>query len=355
MSKTSNKFLKDLVEAPSPSGFEQSAQEVYRNYVKEFSDEVSTDVHGNVVAYKQGKGKVRLMLVGHADEIGMMVKYIDKNGFIYFSEIGNIDPSLLPGLKLDIYHNGKKIRGIVGKKPIHAIKRDGDTQCPPKLEELWLDIGAKNKKEAKKKVAIGDYITFDKGLEKLSSHLITTKGTDNKAGVFVVGEVLKSLSGQKIDANLYAVSAVQEELGFRGAITSAFNIDPQIGIAIDVCLATDHPGISKNKYGECGLGKGPTLAIGANINPRVFELLKNAARKAGAVYQIEAAASNTGTDTNAIQITRSGVAAGLVSIPNRYMHTPVEVISWKDLEGAVKILTEFVKLINDETNLIPGV
>jgi len=353
MSQTSNRFLKDLVEAPSPSGFEQPAQEVYRNYVKAFSDKVTTDVTGNVIAYKKGKGKVRLMLVAHADEIGMMVKYIDENGFIYFNAIGNIDPSLLPGLKLDIYHNGEKIRGVVGKKPIHAIKQDDDMHCAPKLEELWIDIGAKNQKEANKKVAIGDFITFDKGLEKLSSHLITTKGTDNKVGVFVVGEVLKALAGQKIDANLYAATTVQEELGFRGAITSAFNIDPQIGIAIDVCLATDHPGISKAKYGECGLGKGPTLAVGANINPRVLELLKKAAGKAGVTYQIEAIASNTKTDAKAIQTTKSGVATGLVSIPNRYMHTPVEVISLKDLEGAVKILTEFVKQINDKTNLIP--
>ncbi len=348
------KFFKDLVIAPSPSGFEQPAQEVYRNFVKEYADEVTTDVHGNVIALKKGTGQLRFMVSGHADEIGLMVKYIDDKGFIRFTSIGGVDATLLPGLRVNIYHNNKVVRGIIGRKPIHLMSPE-DRKSTPKISDLWIDIGAKDKKAAEKKVCIGDHATFSPGLETLSGSIITTKATDNKAGVYVAGCLLKELAGEKISANIYSVSSVQEEVGLRGARTSAFGIDPQVGIAIDVTHATDYPGMNKNQLGDVELEKGPTIAVGANINPKVFELLKKAGDNAKVKYQIEAAPRGTGTDANAIQVTRAGVAAGLISIPNRYMHTPNEVISFKDLDGAVKLLTEFVRLIDDSTDFIPKV
>jgi len=348
------KFFKDLVMAPSPSGFEQPAQEVYRNFVKEFTDEVTTDVHGNVIAFRKGTGKLRFMVSGHADEIGLMVKYIDDNGFVRFTAIGGVDASLLPGLRINIYHNKKVVRGIIGRKPIHLMNPE-DRKNAPKLSDLWIDIGAKDKKAAEKKVCIGDHATFSPGLETLSGSIITTKATDNKAGVYVAGCLLKELSNEEIAANVYSVSSVQEEVGLRGARTSAFGIDPQVGIAIDVTHATDYPGMNKNQLGDVALEKGPSISVGANINPKVFELLKKAGDKAKIQYQIEAAPRGTGTDANAIQVTRAGVAAGLISIPNRYMHTPNEVISLKDLDGAVKLLAEFVRLIDDGTDFIPKV
>jgi len=348
------KFFKDLVLAPSPSGFEQPAQEVYRNFVKDYADDIKTDVHGNVIALKKGTGKLRFMVSGHADEIGLMVKYIDDNGFVRFTSIGGVDPTLLPGLRVNIYHNKKVIRGIIGRKPIHLMSPE-DRKSTPKLSDLWIDIGAKDKKAAEKKVAIGDHATFSPGLETLSGNIITTKATDNKAGVYVAGCLLKELAGEKISANVYSVSSVQEEVGLRGARTSAFGIDPHVGIAIDVTHATDYPGMNKNQLGEVELGKGPTISVGANINPKVFELLKKAGDKAKVKYQVEAAPRGTGTDANAIQVTRSGVAAGLISIPNRYMHTPNEVISFSDLDGAVKLLAEFVRSIDDSTDFIPKV
>lgn len=348
------KFFKDLVMAPSPSGFEQPAQEVYRNYVKDVADEVKTDVHGNVIAFKKGTGDLRMMVVGHADEIGLMIHYIDDNGFLRFKPVGGVDASLLPGLRINIYHNGKVVRGVIGRKPIHLLQQEERSKAP-KLDDLWIDIGAKDKKAAEKKVAVGDIVTFPPGMEMLGNDFVTTKATDNKAGVYVAAAILKELAGEKVVPNIYAVSSVQEEIGLRGAITSAFGIDPQVGIAIDVTHATDYPGLNKALLGECALGKGPVIVVGANINPAVFQLLKKAAAKTKVEYQVEAAPRGTGTDANAIQTTRAGVAAGLISIPNRYMHTPNEIISFKDLDGAVKIIVEFIRMIDDNTDFIPKV
>ncbi|MCF7858046.1 MAG: M42 family metallopeptidase [Candidatus Cloacimonetes bacterium] len=348
------KFFEDLVTAPSPSGFEQPAQEVYRNFVRKFADDVKTDVHGNVIAHKKGTGKLRIMVSGHADEIGLMIKYINDKGFIRFTAIGGIDPSLLPGIRVNIYHGKNVIRGIIGRKPIHLLN-DADRKKAPKISDLWIDIGAKDKKTAEKRVCVGDHITFSPGIETLSGNIITTKATDNKAGVYVVGCLLKELANENCSTNIYSVSSVQEEVGLRGARTSAFGIDPHIGIAIDVTHATDYPGMNKDQMGDVALEKGPSISVGPNINPKVFELLKKAGDNAKIKYQIEAAPRGTGTDANAIQITRAGVAAGLISIPNRYMHTPSEMISFKDLDGAVKLLAEFVRLIDDNTDFIPQI
>lgn len=354
MDKKMKKFFTDLVEAPSPSGFEQPAQEVYRKFIKEYADDVKTDVHGNVIAMKKGKTDLRIMLVGHADEIGLMINYIDDNGFIRFMPIGGVDVALLPGSRVNIYHDGELVRGVIGRKAIHLLKPE-ERKNAPKLEDLWIDIGATNRKEAEKRVAIGDPITFSPGLETLDGDIITSKATDNKAGVYVVAAVMKELAKEDIEFNLYSVSAVQEEVGLRGARTSAYGIDPHVGIAIDVTHATDFPGMNKNTLGDIRLGEGPVLSVGCNINPRVFELLKKAGDKAKVKYQIEAAPRATGTDANALQVNRAGVAAGLVSIPNRYMHTQNEVIHLKDLAGAAKLLAETIRMINSETDFIPGI
>ena len=355
MDKDLKNFFKDLVEAHSPSGFEQPAQEVYRNFVKKYADNVTTDVHGNVIALKKGTEKIKFMISGHADEIGLMINYIDDNGYLFFVSIGGVDASILPGLRVDIYHNKKRLTGIIGKKPIHAISGD-DANKPPKIEDLWIDIGAKDKKDAEKRVSIGDIVTFSKGMETLANNLVTTKATDNKVGVFVAGALLQELSKDKqLKANVYAVSTVQEEVGLRGATTSAFGIDPHVGIAVDVTIATDYPTLSKAKYGDISLNKGPAVAVGSNINPKVFELLKKAGDKGKIKYQIEPCPRATGTDANAIQKTKAGVATGLVSIPNRYMHTPIEVISLKDLEDAVKLIAGFVRMLSDTVDFTPGV
>ncbi|MCF7918488.1 MAG: M42 family metallopeptidase [Candidatus Cloacimonetes bacterium] len=354
MEKKMKQFFIDLVEAPSPSGFEQPAQEVYRNFIGKYADEVKTDVHGNVIALKKGTSDLRLMLVGHADEIGLMVNYIDDNGFVRFVPIGGVDVALLPGTRVNIYHNGQLVRGVIGRKAIHLLQPE-ERKVAPKLEDLWIDIGASNREAAEKRVGIGDAITFSPGLEELEGGVITSKATDNKAGVYVVAAVMKELAKEEIACNLYSVAAVQEEVGLRGAKTSAFGIDPHVGIAIDVTHATDFPGMNKNVLGDIRLGFGPVIAVGCNINPKVFELLKKAGDKAKVKYQIEAAPRGTGTDANALQVNRAGVATGLISIPNRYMHTQNEVIHLEDLAAAAKLLAEFARQIDNTTDFIPKV
>ncbi|MCK4420776.1 M42 family metallopeptidase [candidate division WOR-3 bacterium] len=352
--KKLKEFFKNLVEAPSPSGFEQPAQEVYRNFVKEFADEVKTDVHGNVIAFKKGSGKLKMMVSGHADEIGLMVNYIDDNGYIFFSSIGGVDFSLLPGFRVDVHTKKGTIRGVIGKKAIHMMEKD-EMGKAPKAEDLWIDIGAKDKKDAEKRVSIGDPITFQAGMEELPNNLVLTKATDNKAGVFLAGALLRYLKKTKISVNLYCVSSVQEEIGLRGAQTSAFGIDPDIGLAFDVTLATDYPNTSKKRFGDISLNKGPVISRGANINPVVYDMLVKTAEKNKLAYQISGEPRGTGTDANIMQLTRSGVATGLISFPNRYMHTPVEIISFKDLENAITLAGEFVKKIGDKVDFIPKV
>ncbi|MCB5230274.1 MAG: M42 family metallopeptidase [Candidatus Cloacimonas sp.] len=352
MDKDLKKFFTDLVDAPSPSGYEQPAQDVYRAFVKPYADEVKTDVHGNVIALRKGKGKLRMMISGHVDEIGFMVNYIDNDGFLYVKPVGGIDPGLLPGLRVNVYGHKGVVRGVFGKKAIHMMAPD-ERERVAKLHDLWIDIGAPNKKEAEKRVAIGNVVTFSPGMEKLYKDVVMTKATDNKVGVFVAGTVLKHLANEDIQANLYSVSSVQEEIGIRGARTSAYGIDPHVAIAIDVTFTSDHPGTDKKRYGDIAIGKGPVVAVGPNINPKVFELVKEAATNTKIEYQIQVESGATGTDANVIQVNKSGVATGLVSIPNRYMHSPNEVISLKDLDDTALLIAEFVRLIDDNTDFIP--
>ncbi len=352
MDKELKNFFRELVEAPSPSGFEEPAQRVFRKFVKKYSDEVKTDVHGNVIAFRKGQGKLKLMVSGHADEVGFMVNFIDNDGFIYFRPIGGIDTSILSGLKVDIYTKSGKVRGVIGRKAIHMMEKD-EKHTPPKLKDLWIDIGAKDKKQTESIVSVGDPITFELGMEELRNGLVLTKATDNKAGVFATGALLKYLNKKKISVNLYCVSSVQEELGLRGARTSAFGIDPDLGLAFDVTTATDHPTTEKKEYGDICLNKGPVISKGANINPVIYQMLIETARKNKIDYQIEAAPRSTGTDANAIQLTRSGVATGLISFPNRYMHTPIEIVSLSDIENAVMLAGEFIKRLNDRIDFTP--
>jgi endoglucanase len=352
MNKDNKKFFKSLVEAPSPSGFEQPAQRIYREFTNQYADEVKTDVHGSVYALKKGSGKLNIMVCGHADEIGLMVKYINDKGFVYFSPIGGVDPTNLPGSRVDIHHEGKVVRGIVGRKAIHLLSPDERGKVP-KLSAMYIDIGAKDKKDAEKKVSIGDPITFSKGMESIGKDIVTTKAADNKVGVYIAAMLLKELEGKTVVPNIYSVSAVQEEVGLRGSTTSAFNINPDVAIAIDVTHATDTPDTSKVTDGDVDLGKGPSVAVGAAINPKVFELLKEAAKEQKIDIQVEPCSNRTGTDTDAIQLSRGGVATGLISIPTRYMHTPSEVISLKDVDDSVKLIAAFIEKINDETSFIP--
>jgi len=343
-------FLKDLVSAPSPSGFEAPAQQVVRKFLAPYADELSSDNNGNLIAFKKGSGKLKVMVVGHADEIGFIINHIDEQGYLYVKTLGGFDLNLLPGLRVDIHHQDQVVRGIIGKKPIHMMR--GAEEAPKlKLEDLWIDIGATSKEDALKRVAIGDIITYHSQFERLSDDMIVAKATDNKVGVYVAAVVMQELARKKLKANYYAVSSVGEETTMRGASTAAFQIEPDIAIAVDVTFTSDIPGSDKRLYGDLALGKGPTISIGAALHPVIREKLTGIADKQKIPYQLEIAPGRTGTDADAIHALKAGAATAVIGIPNRYMHTPNEVVSLSDLENAVKLVAAFVQAVDDKITL----
>lgn len=352
MRNASYEFLKAIQETPSPSGFEQPVQRIVREYMKPFADEIQSDVHGNVIVALNPKKSPRVMLAGHADQIGLMVNYIDDNGFLFFRPIGGIDPSVVPGSRVVVHTKHGPVEGVIGRRPIHVLKPE-ERGAKIELREMWVDIGVKNKKEAQRVARVGDAITFKLEMAHLGQDMVTSPGFDNKCGVFVVMEALRLCSIKQMKCSLFAVSTVQEELGLRGAKTSCFGVDPQAGIAVDVTHATDYPDIDKRVNGDIKIGAGPVIATGPNINGPLEAMLAATAKAKRIAFQMEAAPSATGTDANAIQLTRAGVATALVSIPNRYMHTQVEVVSLSDLEMTAKLIAETVCKIDRRTNFIP--
>ncbi len=347
MEKESWNFFEELINIASPSGYESKAIELWKSRLQGLEAKIDIDIHGNGIAVlNQGK-RPKIMFASHIDEIGFMVKYIDDRGYIYFSPVGGIDSHLVPGQRVKIITKTGDVLGVIGKKPIHLLEQE-ERKKVSKIQDLWIDIGSDNSKETKSKVDIGDIAVIDVGLKVLNDDKIVGRGFDDKAGVFVISEVLRNLSEKMNIASLYGVSTVQEEIGLRGAKTSSYGISPDIGIAIDMTFAGDFPSMDKRKTGDIKLGSGPVIARGPNISPKVFDLLVGLAKKENIPYQIEAQSRGTGTDANAIQLTKSGIATGLVSIPLRYMHTPVEVISTKDLENTVALLQSFALEIDKD-------
>ncbi|MCK5289005.1 MAG: M42 family metallopeptidase, partial [Candidatus Omnitrophica bacterium] len=336
----------------SPSGYEAEAAKKWSERTKKYSDTIKTDVHGNSIAILNEKGSVKIMLTGHIDEIGYMVKYIDKDGYIYFSTVGGIDAHLIPGQRIIIKTRKGKVLGVIGKKPVHLLE-EGERTKVAKIDQLWIDIGVKNEKEAKNLIDIGDIAVPAVGFEDLIDDRVIGRAFDDKAGAFVVSETLKFLSKDKFKAVVYGVATVQEEIGLRGAKTSAYGVSPDIGIAIDVTFATDFPGMDKKKVGDIRIGAGPVIARGPNINHKVFDLMVKAAKENKIPYQIEGISRGTGTDANAIQLTKAGVATGLLSIPLRYMHTPVELVSLLDVINTAKLLRAFILKIDDKISFLP--
>jgi len=352
MDKSALAFLESLVTTPSPSGYEQPAQKLMRERMAAFADAVRTDVHGNAIAALNPEAPLRVMLAGHIDEIGLMVKNITDEGYLYVAQIGGIDPVVAVAQRVVVHGLKGNVPGVIGRKAIHLTDPD-ERGKPMKIHQLWIDIGAKNKKDAQKIVRIGDPITFDVGLTHLRNQLVAARAFDDRMGAFVVAETLRKLQGKPLKVAVYGVSTVQEEIGLRGAKTSAFGIDPHAGIAIDVGHATDTPGIDKNRAGDHPCGKGPIVARGANINPLLHQMLLDAAKRARIAIQHEGAPGGTGTDANAIQLTRAGVAAALVSVPCRYMHSPCEVISLKDLDQASSLLAALLTRMPAEVDFTP--
>jgi putative aminopeptidase FrvX len=337
-------FLTDLLHARSPSGYETEAQAVFDRYVKPAADDYANDALGNRIATLNGRGDPVLMLAGHMDELGLIITYINKEGFIYFDTVGGHDLSVISGRRVIIQTASGSVKGVTGKRAVHLMDEE-DRKKVPKKHEIWIDIGARSKAEALARVAVGDVATYDHEFELFHGSIGTARAFDNKVGAYIVGETLIRLSKEKkkLAAKVVAVATSQEEIGVRGATTATYTVNPHIAIAIDVGHATDHPDCDNRRFGETKLGGGPILCRGANINPKVYGRLLAAAKKAGIPHQFEADPRPTGTDARAIQMGRGGVATGLVSIPLRYMHTPSEVVDLEDVERCVKLLVEFAK------------
>lgn len=318
---------------------------IYKSYndfysaIKPFVSEVNTDVLGNIIAHKPGMGK-SIMLIAHHDVVRLMVSHIDEKGFLYVKPAGGIDASILPARKVVIKHEDKIITGIIGKKPIHLIREEQNNKVT--YESLWIDIGAKSQAEALQLVSKGDYAYFSSDYEEMPNHLITGSYFDDQVGLNVLLMLAKQLYKMEIPWDVYFIASNYEEIGLRGAYVVTHLIKPDICICIDVTHATDYPNMNVISDGDIKLGEGCTLEKGPNIYPALFKSLEEIAIKHKISYQVEVSPYPTGTDANIIQLSGDGVKTAVVSIPCRYMHTPHEVCSKKDIESAIRIISEFL-------------
>lgn len=355
MDVRSVEFLTQLLDAAGPSGFEARPARVWRAEAERVADEVVTDVSGNSLATLNPGGSPRIMLAGHIDEIGLMVTHADEEGYLYFEGIGGWDPQVLVGQRVKLLSSAGDVAGVIGKKPIHLIKGD-EKEKASKIEDLWIDIGAANRDAVKRRgVRVGDPAVIDAPLVELSEDLIASRAIDNRIGAFVVLEALRLLAKDRPGASVTAVATTQEEIGYQGggARTSAYQLDPQVALVVDVTFATDAPGVEKKELGEHKLGGGPVLSRGSAAHPVVFDRLVAAADREGIPYTIAAQARYTATDADAIYLSRAGVPTGLISVPNRYMHSPNEVVSRSDLVQAARLMAAFVRDLAPDTDFVP--
>jgi putative aminopeptidase FrvX len=343
-------FLKTLLDTPGPSGFEAGPAGVWRERARQFA-QVRGDVAGNSIATVNPGGAPTVMLAGHVDEIGLIITYIDDDGYLYLAPIGGWDPQVLVGQRLRILGREGDVVGVIGKKPIHVIKQD-ERDRVTKLTELWIDIGAASRAEAESRVSVGDPVVVDAHAVDMPNGRLVSRAIDNRIGAFVVLEALRRYAESPGAARVDAVATTQEEIAYHGggALVSAFGVQPRAAIVVDVTFATDHPGMEKKELGEHKLGGGPVLSLGSIISPVLVRLLREAAQRASIPYTLHAAGRDTSTDADAIHIAREGVATALVSVPNRYMHSPNEMVSLEDVDRAAELLAETCRAITPETD-----
>lgn len=341
-------FLESLIECPSPSGDEIAIQKLWINEVKEFAHEIRTDFTGNAIGILNPNADFKVLLAGHCDEIAFMITHIDDKGFISVRKAGGINPKLALGSRVRIY--GKEvIKGVVAVKAEHKGGAKGEI----KPEDLVIDVGATSKDDIKDIISIGDYILYDVDYDYLMNDNMTGRGMDNRTGAFIVAEVLRQLSKEKLNVGVYAVSTVNEETTMGGAYFAAAAIKPNMALACDVTFATDAPGGEPKVEGIVTLGGGPVLAKGSMVNAKINTLLKNAAERLDMKWQLELTPSRTGTDADKMRFTGEGVPVALVSLPLRYMHSPSEVINLKDVQNEIDLIVEMIKGLTGTENLKP--
>jgi endoglucanase len=340
MRKESLEFLQSLLTTPTPSGFEAPGQKLWCEYARQYADEVRTDAYGNAVAVLNPKGSPKILLDGHLDELGLMIKHVDEKGYIYFQRIGGVDPALVRSKRVNIHAAGGIVRGVIGATAIH-LKERGKEEKAPKMHECYIDIGAADRDAALKRVAVGDPITFVDEFEKLDEHIAVSRAMDNRVGTWAVIEALRLAKSHKPTCCILAASSVQEETGCNGAQMQVVNHRPDAAIAVDVTHATDTPGIDVKQHGEVKLGEGPTISLGRENHPVLTERLRQVARKRRIGLQIETFSTTGGTDAYVMWTKNGGVPSAIMGIPNRYMHTTVEMVDLRDLQRTAELLSAF--------------
>lgn len=342
-------FLLELLKTSSPSGLEMAIQKKWRDYVKQFADEVRTDVAGNVIAILNPDAEFKVLLAGHADEIALMVNRIDENGYLFFDKVGGVNIKAAVGMRVTVLGKTQSITGVIGVNAQHH----GGLKDNFGVEDLFIDCGFRSQKEALEYINIGDYVVYKREPEILMERYLSGRGLDNRTGAFIVAEVMRRLKEKGCQVGVYSVSTVNEETNMGGAYFASSGIEPTMAIACDVTFATDYPTVNKNKYGEVKLEHGPVLAKGAPINLKINQLLEKTAKKLQMNLQYELTPRMTGTDADRMRLTGKGVPVALVSLPLRYMHSPVETASLKDIESEIELLTEMIHQLDGTENLNP--
>ena len=345
MNKRSLQFLETLVNTPSPSGHESRGLRVWMDYAGQYADETHSDAYGNCVAVLNKGGGPRLMLAGHADEIGMTVNFIDDDGYVYVRRLGGTNPAITKAQRVTIHSGKGPVKGVVGSVAPHLMRTETGAPKVPKIHEVFVDIGVGSRKAAEKLIRVGDPITLNDQFELLRGDLAVARAFDNRVGTWAVAETLRLLqSGKaKLNAEVCAVANTMEEVGLFGARQIAYSLHPDIALVMDVTHATDYPTVDKRQHGDIKVGQGPTVTHGNCNHPEVIKRVEQVAKRLKINLQHEAISSTSGTDTDAVFWTRGGIPSGLISLPNRYMHSPVEVVSLKDLEQIPQLMAGFAK------------
>ncbi|MFB6074409.1 MAG: M20/M25/M40 family metallo-hydrolase [Haloarculaceae archaeon] len=333
-------FLEDLLGEATPSGYETAGQRVWIDYVEEYADEVRVDDYGNAVAVLEGESDTSVALAGHGDEIGFIVRDLTEEGFLRLGRIGGADRTVSRGQQVTVHAEDGPVSGVIGQTAIHL--RDPEDESVADVEELYVDVGATGREELAAMVDRGDSVTFEQSISELASGRLSARGMDNRVGVWAAAEALRRAAERGPEATVYAVSTVQEEVGLQGAKMVGFDLAPDAAVAVDVTHATDAPETPPAKSTGVELGGGPVIGRGSANHPALVAALRDTADREALDVQLQAAGLRTGTDADAFYTARGGVPSVNLGLPNRYMHTPVEVIDPDDLDAIPNLLAGFV-------------
>lgn len=350
-------FLRRLLDAPGPPGYERIPARVWRDEADTFADEVTHDVLGNSYARVRALGEAddapTVLLAGHIDEIGFVITHIDKEGFLWFAPLGWWDDQIVVGQRIRIVGGAGEVVGVIGKKAAHLLKKE-DRRKPTPLDEMWIDIGARDHDDAAGRVEVGDPAVIDSRFIALHGEMAVSRGMDNRVGAFVALEAARLIAHDRCAVDVYAIATTQEEITFGGALTASFRTPSTVAIAIDLTHPTDYPGADKKRNNDVTLGGGPVLSRGATINDGVFHGLREAARSLGITTAVQAWGASSGTDIDAMIHAGAGTATGIVSVPSRYIHSPNEMVHLGDVENAARVIAGFIRTLTPESDFRPG-